>query len=129
MLNKDVVNLQEAYKQVHAEGYVPDNDAGPAVFAAGALIAFLANNVWPSIKEFCKPEEAKYVERALKSEHVVQAAKKFVQYPDVTNKQNLVDALRTMTGLHSDPLDGVIEKQHKQDLIFKIVNKLRYADL
>jgi hypothetical protein len=129
MLNKDVVKLQEAYSKVCKEGYVPDNDATGLLFLGGALIAYVSDVVWPAVKEFCKPEEEKYVEKALKSEKVLLAAKQFVRFPDVKNKQNLEDTLRTMDGLRNDALDGHAERQHKQDLIFKIINKLRTADL
>lgn len=129
MLNKDVFNLQEAYSKVLKEGYVPDNDMTGLLFAGGALAAYVSTVVWPAIKEMCKPEEQRYVENALKDKNVLLAAKQFVKYPDVKNKQNLVDVLKTMSGLRNDALDDEAAIQHKQDLIFKIINKLRDADL
>lgn len=129
MLDKDVERLQEAYSKVYREGYVPDDDMTPLLFAGGALAAYIADVVWPSIKEMCKPEEQKYVERALKNDKVLKAAKQFVSYPDVNNKQNLVSTLQAMNGLENNPLDGHAERQHKSNLIFKIINKLRDADL
>jgi hypothetical protein len=129
MFDKEVEKLQEAYSRVHKEGIVPDNDMTPLLFAGGALAAYISTVVWPAVKELCEPEELKYVERALKDDKVLLAAKQFVKFPDVTNKQNLTNVLKTMSGLRNDALDGNAERQHKQDLIFKIINKLRDADL